>query len=87
MRPPCSLRNKIAFILDNQQDSAMKRQNEEHPFTDPVCGMELSQKSAVEETTYQGKTYYFCAPTCRKTFEADPKKYVGHHRQHGMKPG
>lgn len=65
----------------------MKQQNEEHPVTDPVCGMELSQRSAVEEATYQGKTYYFCAPTCRKAFEADPKKYVRQLRQRGMKPG
>ncbi len=64
----------------------MKRQNKEHPITDPVCGMELSRKSAVEEATYQDKTYYFCAPTCREAFEADPKKYVRHHRQHGMTP-
>ncbi|NII11036.1 YHS domain-containing protein [Oleiagrimonas sp. C23AA] len=65
----------------------MQRQNEEHPVTDPVCGMELSHKSAVDEATYQGKTYYFCAQTCCEAFVADPKKYVRQHRQHGMKPG
>jgi hypothetical protein len=25
---------------------------------DPVCGMQISQKTAVEEYTYEGKTYY-----------------------------
>lgn len=64
----------------------MRRQHDEHPLKDPVCGMEVSRKSAVEETTYQGKTYYFCAQTCRKAFEADPAKYIHQHRQHGMKP-
>ena len=64
----------------------MRHQGEEHSNKDPVCGMELSRTSAVEEATYQGKTYYFCAQNCHKAFEADPQKYVHHHRQHGMKP-
>ncbi len=64
----------------------MRHQSKEHPVKDPVCGMDLSRMSAVEEATYQGKTYYFCAQTCREAFDAEPKKYVHHHRQHGMKP-
>jgi YHS domain-containing protein len=78
-------RNKIALTQDNQTETPMRHQSDEPSNRDPVCGMELSRMSAVEEATYQGKTYYFCAQTCRKAFEADPKKYVRHHRQHGMK--
>ena len=26
--------------------------------------------------TYEGKTYYFCSPTCAKKFQANPAKYV-----------
>lgn len=63
----------------------MKEHNVERSVSDPVCGMELSRKSAPEELVYGGKTYYFCAGTCRKAFEADPEKYIPHHRQHGMK--
>ncbi len=59
----------------------MKRPNEERSLKDPVCGMEVSRNSAVAETTYQGKTFYFCAQTCRKAFESDPEKYIRHHRQ------
>jgi len=64
----------------------MKQQSNEHErsFKDPVCGMEVSRMTAADELTYEGKTYYFCAATCRKAFEVEPKKYIRHHRQHGV---
>lgn len=64
----------------------MKQQGDERRFKDPVCGMEISRLTAAEELVYQGKTFYFCARTCRNAFEAEPEKYIRHHRQHGMKP-
>lgn len=63
----------------------MKPKNNEFNFKDPVCGMEVSRLSAVDEYTYSGKTYYFCAHSCKESFEADPEKYVPRHRQHGIK--
>lgn len=63
----------------------MKQQDNERTFKDPVCGMEVSRMTAVEEYGYQGKTYYFCSQACRETFEAEPEKYLRHHRQHGLK--
>lgn len=62
----------------------MKQHDGERSIKDPVCGMEISRKSAPEELTYHGKTYYFCADICCKAFESDPEKYIPHHRQHGM---
>ncbi len=44
---------------------------------DPVCGMEVDEKQAAGIAEYQGKTYYFCAPSCKKAFEKEPEKYVG----------
>ncbi len=43
---------------------------------DPVCGMDVDEKTAKHKTTYDGKTYYFCALGCKKAFEANPKKYI-----------
>jgi YHS domain-containing protein len=63
----------------------MKKQGNKDSFKDPVCGMEVSRMTAADEIVYQGKTYYFCAGTCRQAFEAEPEKYLKHHRQHGMK--
>lgn len=43
---------------------------------DPVCGMEVNEKTAPAKTEYQGQTYYFCAPGCKVAFEKDPSKYL-----------
>lgn len=44
---------------------------------DPVCGMECNEKTAVAKSEYKGKTYYFCAPGCKKSFDANPGEYTG----------
>ena len=44
---------------------------------DPVCGMEVDPQSAQHTSQHQGQTYYFCSPSCKGTFEADPSKYLG----------
>lgn len=43
---------------------------------DPICKMEVDEKSARFVMEYKGKKYYFCAPGCKKTFEENPEKYV-----------
>jgi YHS domain-containing protein len=55
---------------------------------DPICGMTVDEKTAEYTTEYQGKTYYFCAPGCRKAFEKEPEKYLktGHVGMGGKKP-
>ncbi len=43
---------------------------------DPVCGMEVEPSTARHMTEYEGQTYYFCAPDCKKAFEAEPATYL-----------
>ena len=43
---------------------------------DLVCGMDVDEKKAAAKSQYLGKTYYFCAPGCKKAFDANPSKYV-----------
>ena len=43
---------------------------------DPVCMMEVGEKTAKFKSEYKGKTYYFCAPGCRKEFDDNPEKYI-----------
>ncbi len=58
---------------------------------DPVCGMDIDPATAAAKSEYKGQTYYFCAPGCKKAFDANPEKYVGkagsehheHHEHHG----
>jgi len=63
----------------------MKRNHSEPSFKDPVCGMEVSLTTAIDEYTYLGKTYYFCAGICREAFEAEPEKYIGTQYEHAKK--
>lgn len=50
----------------------MKQHSDQRNFKDPVCGMELSRKTAVEECVYQGTSCYFCAAICRKIYSSSP---------------
>jgi Cu+-exporting ATPase len=43
---------------------------------DPVCGMTVDPASARASAVYKGQTYYFCCPSCKAKFEADPKRYL-----------
>lgn len=45
-------------------------------YKDPVCGMEVTAETAAGTSDYQGKTYYFCSPGCKSSFDKDPERYV-----------
>jgi Cu+-exporting ATPase len=44
---------------------------------DPVCGMEVDDRSTKERAIYEGKTYYFCSEDCKEEFQAAPEDYIG----------
>jgi len=43
---------------------------------DPVCGMQCDEKTAAGKSQYKGKTYYFCAKSCKETFDKNPEKFA-----------
>ena len=43
---------------------------------DRVCGMDVDETTAKHTTDYKGQTYYFCAPGCKKAFQAEPDTYL-----------
>ena len=43
---------------------------------DPICGMDVDPKTSRHTAQHGGKTYYFCSPGCKKSFEANPAKYL-----------
>lgn len=51
--------------------------------TDPVCGMQVDPRQAAGESEYQGTTYYFCSPGCKRQFDRNPEQFVGQHGTHG----
>jgi YHS domain-containing protein len=56
----------------NAAYAKIPEQTTDHPLC-PVCGMDpdLSLK-----TSYQGKTYYFCSPAHKQTFDDTPERFV-----------
>ncbi len=58
---------------------------------DPVCGMDVDEKTSKLKSDYKGHTYYFCAPGCLRSFEKEPAKYAAsaaaaeheHDHEHG----
>ena len=44
--------------------------------SDVVCKMEIDEKTAKWKSEYKGKTYYFCTPMCKQTFDRNPEKYA-----------
>jgi Cu+-exporting ATPase len=49
------------------------------PAVDPVCGMAVDPANARVSWVHEGKTYYFCCPSCLARFQADPGRYLGGH--------
>lgn len=43
---------------------------------DPVCLMDVDPATARWKSEYNGRTYYFCAPACKKTFDREPAAYA-----------
>jgi YHS domain-containing protein/predicted small metal-binding protein len=43
--------------------------------TDPVCGAEVNPEHG-EATDYDGATYYFDSPACKREFEQSPQRYT-----------
>ncbi len=43
---------------------------------DPVCGMDVDPETAAGRAEHKGKTYYFCSPGCKTSFEKEPERYL-----------
>jgi len=43
---------------------------------DPVCGMEVDERTCKEKSMFEGTTHYFCSRDCKEEFEASPEDYL-----------
>jgi YHS domain-containing protein len=57
--------------MDLREEDGMAEQ-----VVDVVCGMKVDPDNAPAQTTYEGTTYYFCAPGCKVAFEKNPDRYL-----------
>jgi len=46
------------------------------PVKDPVCGMSVDPQKATAASVHGGRTFYFCATSCRDKFEKEPAMYA-----------
>lgn len=44
--------------------------------TDPVCGMTVDPATTAHHARHDGSDYHFCSDGCRRTFIADPQRYL-----------
>jgi YHS domain-containing protein len=42
---------------------------------DPVCKMEIDEKTSQFKSKVEGKEVYFCCPSCKSIFDKQPSKY------------
>ncbi|HEX4947896.1 MAG TPA: YHS domain-containing protein [Blastocatellia bacterium] len=45
--------------------------------TDPVCGMQVDERTAAAQSQHQGTNYYFCSADCKRKFDQQPEQYAG----------
>jgi YHS domain-containing protein len=53
---------------------------------DPVCGMNVDERTTNFKSEYLGKTYHFCNQSCKAMFEKSPKRFTDgppEHEGHG----
>jgi YHS domain-containing protein len=43
---------------------------------DVICGMDVKATPDAIQSTFEGKTYYFCSESCKRTFDKDPRQYT-----------
>lgn len=56
--------------------SGSKAKETNQMVKDVVCGMQIDPNEAAGKSEYQGQTYYFCAPGCKRKFDANPQQIV-----------
>jgi len=55
---------------------------------DPICQMEVDTDNPTGgKSQYEGTTYYFCAPGCKRAFDQDPEKYRAGQSQAAQQKG
>lgn len=42
---------------------------------DPVCKMDVNERTTPYKSSYNGQTYYFCSAGCKREFDTSPEKY------------
>ena len=55
--------------------------------TDPVCGMQVDERSAAGSSVIEGTAHYFCSTGCKTKFDSNPSAYAGAPPAMAVPPG
>ncbi len=67
----------LATAASANQAHAPKAPTKAAALVCPITGEKISSASAAAaHETYKGKTYYFCCPYCKPTFDKNPDKAI-----------
>ena len=66
----------LTIADDGDRTAAPAAETEIAAALDPVCGMTVPADASSRPYEYEGVTYYFCCPGCRRAFERDPAAYL-----------
>ncbi|UWJ23459.1 YHS domain-containing protein [Methanosarcina mazei] len=70
--------NKTQEASEQETSLATKSTNStSSTVVDVVYKMKIDKRTAEFTSEYKGTTYYFCALSCKKEFDANPEKYLG----------
>jgi cobaltochelatase CobN len=76
---PASTMETLSIGMDEQAETSFEG-------IDPVCMMTVDPATATWRSEFEGTTYYFCAPSCKRSFDADPAAFVGQKTAAQMTP-
>jgi P-type Cu+ transporter len=62
--------------MDSQDKNLIVLQDASSNVVDPVCGMTFAPERAAGRCDFQGRTYYFCNPSCLEKFRKNPAQYL-----------
>lgn len=65
------------MLIENKDPNSDAGTSPEH--IDPVCGMTVDPVDAAGSHQYNGKTFYFCTPSCLERFKHNPAAFGDEH--------
>ncbi len=65
-----------AHVYERYEDVSAERDLIDFTGLDPVCMMSVDERTAQWTSIFDGVTYGFCCPACKRTFDADPQSYL-----------
>jgi len=75
-----------AHVYERYEDHDAARGPIDFTGLDPVCMMSVDEETAEWTSVVDGVKYGFCAPSCKRAFDADPQAYLNPQRSAAAEP-